>query len=567
MFLPCNNHISKIDNSPVLNNTWFTSETFVNNTDKQFINIETSENRSFPSNIIKTKKIKLFLTTPQKLLGVYRYYYNLAIQYINNYDKKTKNTHYYTNKNEETSLKTINLTDVKCIFSMKTMRKYLKDNNPEWMDKSDIYSHVIDKAFSEAEFRYKTCMTIYKKTKRPFLMKFKTKKDKIQTFNIESNMFNTYKLNSKNNKFKKMFFGKVKGSDGCSLFNNLRLSKNYKKIEHVKMADSSITHNTKLNEFYLNYVYTCDVKKDPKILNNKKVISIDPGIKTFMTCYTDNSVINIGMNIKSKIDKLCKQVDILNSMIYKKKTEGKSIIKKREKKEKPKKEKVPKICKKSTKIKKDGEKIRNRRRNKKRKLQKKMLKKRLLRSLKIRKQEIINNKKMKKEKKKQKKQKKGKKQKKEKKKEENVECKKVFLYSSNRRRNLKRVMHKKIKKLEQLKNELHNKAIKYLVSNYGRIIIPNLEIQEMSMKFNSKLARSLYNLSYGKMMMKLKEKSEEYNVNLIVRPEYYTSKTCTRCGNIKQGLKLSDRIYECERCKLVIDRDINAARNIMLRNN
>ncbi len=41
-----------------------------------------------------------------------------------------------------------------------------------------------------------------------------------------------------------------------------------------------------------------------------------------------------------------------------------------------------------------------------------------------------------------------------------------------------------------------------------------------------------------------------------------SSKLCSGCGNIKHGMKLSDRIYHCNVCGLVIDRDLNAAINI-----
>ena len=37
---------------------------------------------------------------------------------------------------------------------------------------------------------------------------------------------------------------------------------------------------------------------------------------------------------------------------------------------------------------------------------------------------------------------------------------------------------------------------------------------------------------------------------------------CSKCGNIKKDLELSDRIYECSICGLVMDRDENAAINI-----
>ena len=43
---------------------------------------------------------------------------------------------------------------------------------------------------------------------------------------------------------------------------------------------------------------------------------------------------------------------------------------------------------------------------------------------------------------------------------------------------------------------------------------------------------------------------------------YPSSKTCSCCGNIKKDLKLSDRMYKCDVCSLVIDRDYNASINL-----
>ena len=43
---------------------------------------------------------------------------------------------------------------------------------------------------------------------------------------------------------------------------------------------------------------------------------------------------------------------------------------------------------------------------------------------------------------------------------------------------------------------------------------------------------------------------------------YPSSKKCSKCGNLKENLKLSDRIYNCNYCGLKLDRDINAAINL-----
>jgi len=41
-----------------------------------------------------------------------------------------------------------------------------------------------------------------------------------------------------------------------------------------------------------------------------------------------------------------------------------------------------------------------------------------------------------------------------------------------------------------------------------------------------------------------------------------SSKTCSACGAVKAKLRLSERTFQCEHCGLVIDRDLNAARNL-----
>ena len=43
-----------------------------------------------------------------------------------------------------------------------------------------------------------------------------------------------------------------------------------------------------------------------------------------------------------------------------------------------------------------------------------------------------------------------------------------------------------------------------------------------------------------------------------------TSKTCTHCGAWKTSLRLGDKIYECNRCAIAVDRQLAGARNNFL---
>ena len=55
------------------------------------------------------------------------------------------------------------------------------------------------------------------------------------------------------------------------------------------------------------------------------------------------------------------------------------------------------------------------------------------------------------------------------------------------------------------------------------------------------------------------------DVNLFIRGEEYTSKTCSGCLNIKHNLG-GAKIYKCNHCHIIADRDAMGARNIFIKN-
>jgi len=480
IFMPTKKNIEKIEPYETFNySNWFKTEHYIDSSDFDNKNLEIEKQRNFVKkvknkktgkmeNIIKSHKIKLYLTSRQsiymkRLLGAYRYFYNRTVSFINNYDKKTKKSFYLIDYNNPKSKIELNLNDTDYLFTFYSSRDLLKDNYPKWIKELKVPSHLIDKAINEATDNYKNCLDKLKKRQIfYFKLKLKTKKEKYQTMNLESDMIkpetnSLFKNLTDNSKNKNKY-----------VFRNLKTSCQFNKYKNI--CDSSITYNLRTNEYYINLNFEDIEMPDKTILKNKKICSIDPGIKTFISVYSQNSLDKIGVGIRDKIEKICRDVDIISS-------------------------------KQNTKIIDD------------------------------------NNKKTK------------------------------YKYNHEKRRNLRKVLHRKIKYLENLKDELHNKSIKFLCDNFGKIIIPPFETQGMvsNNKTDSRTSRSLMNLSYYKFLTKLKSRCIEYDIELVVRPEYYTSKTCTKCGNIKHDLKNKD-VYCCKSCGLKIDRDSNGARNILLRN-
>ena len=71
-------------------------------------------------------------------------------------------------------------------------------------------------------------------------------------------------------------------------------------------------------------------------------------------------------------------------------------------------------------------------------------------------------------------------------------------------------------------------------------------------------------LSHYTFQQKIQNKAETEGKRVILLNEAYTSKTCTNCGNLNKTLG-SKKTFSCNNCKLVIDRDINGARNILIK--
>ena len=68
-------------------------------------------------------------------------------------------------------------------------------------------------------------------------------------------------------------------------------------------------------------------------------------------------------------------------------------------------------------------------------------------------------------------------------------------------------------------------------------------------------------LSHYRFRMKLHSMSQKFGSTIIETDEYLTSKCCSNCKNIKDNLG-SAKIYKCDKCNMILDRDINASINI-----
>ena len=123
-------------------------------------------------------------------------------------------------------------------------------------------------------------------------------------------------------------------------------------------------------------------------------------------------------------------------------------------------------------------------------------------------------------------------------------------------------------KIKNVVDDMHWKVIDFLVKNFETIIIPTFETKKMACKenrlINNKATRMMLTLSHYKFKERLKYKATSLKRNYIETTEEYTSKTCGNCGSLDSKLG-SKKIYNCNDCNFKMDRDINGARNILLK--
>ena len=94
------------------------------------------------------------------------------------------------------------------------------------------------------------------------------------------------------------------------------------------------------------------------------------------------------------------------------------------------------------------------------------------------------------------------------------------------------------------------------------IAIEDLNVKGM-MK-NKHLAKDIANCSFYNIREHLIRKATERDIVVRLVDRFYpSSKTCSNCGGYKKDLKLSQRVYSCNHCQEKIDRDLNAALNIV----
>lgn len=400
---------------------------------------------------IRVVKIRILPTQEQRKLlnnhfGAHRYIYNKCIDYVYNSGDMSIFQHkncdscgecnYCKKDIEKLNLNFITLRN-KIVRTDEKIRENDEDSEKFLLD---IYYDSRDRSVRNFVTMWNIQVTrMFRGHQRVFNMKEKQcKKFSSQVFYAKKSNINPEKS--------KMFTGRLTNS-------NIKIFKNdMKKWKSIEKSEKDIIVHKKCEKYYLiipkPIKYTTEKPK-------QRIVSLDPGVKTFQTFYSPNIAGDFGNDfVKDQIKPLNKKVDLLNKL--KQYTNYRTRV------------------------------------------------------------------------------------------------------NMNRRQSLLRA------KISNKVSHLHKVTAKYLVTNFDIIILPLFSAKNIAkVQENKQVNRDNYTLSHYKFREYMKYKTKVHNKTLVICSESYTTMTCGYCGELNDVDK--KREFNCSSCRSHCDRDMNAARNIMIR--
>ena len=134
---------------------------------------------------------------------------------------------------------------------------------------------------------------------------------------------------------------------------------------------------------------------------------------------------------------------------------------------------------------------------------------------------------------------------------------------SNNRNKVRLKIAKAFERLTNKKENYIHFIVNEILKSYDVVFIEDLNVQGMLKNHN--LAKAIQEVGFYRFKSILQSKALQNDKQVVLVDRFFpSSKTCSCCGYKKKDLKLKDREWTCHECGEYHDRDINAARNILL---
>ena len=129
----------------------------------------------------------------------------------------------------------------------------------------------------------------------------------------------------------------------------------------------------------------------------------------------------------------------------------------------------------------------------------------------------------------------------------------------------KKSFFKRERKKDNVITQVHYDTINDLLSRYNTIFYGDIKSHSIVKKSkNSRLNLDFSDIKFYQFKQRLIHKAEELGKRIFFINESYTSKTCSNCGFVDKKLG-QKKTYSCKLCDQVMDRDLNAAKNMLMK--
>jgi len=132
---------------------------------------------------------------------------------------------------------------------------------------------------------------------------------------------------------------------------------------------------------------------------------------------------------------------------------------------------------------------------------------------------------------------------------------------SNRRRKAVVQLAKRHDRVRRTRLDFHHKVARNLIRRFDSIAVEELNIKGLA---RMRLAKQVHDAAWGQFIRILESKAESAGREFLRVDPRGTSQQCSGCGATVRK-NLSVRVHACPECGLVLDRDINAAKNVQAR--
>ena len=265
--------------------SWFNITEYIPNNANDDFSLNMSSQKV--DQLIKCQKIKIYPNDNQKMLLL-----NWMKSYIHMYNKTLKTIKNFRFNKEKIilnwrKLRNLYLNDEKKNIIKKSQLKNIKNN-------TRVNTHILDFAIQDACSKVKSSISS--------LMNGNIKKFRIRYYKQSKE--------SKILKIEKAFINTNKNTFCSSVFkDSFKFNDNFN-LKEVH-SDFLIHYNKNKDEFLLlNPIKINQMDKDD---SKKSSCSLDPGIKTFLTLFSNNKCVNIADNLKEKIMKNYHHIDRMNN--------------------------------------------------------------------------------------------------------------------------------------------------------------------------------------------------------------------------------------------------------------